>query len=127
MLRPHGPRYLRQVAGGGRLVYATGIGSICPRCGWPARACRCSTRVEEPVPSKVNAVLRLEKKGRAGKSVTVVDGLPRNASFVARLAKELKAALGTGGTAKEGCVEIQGDHRERLRALLRERGFLVKG
>jgi translation initiation factor 1 len=75
----------------------------------------------------VNAVLRLEKKGRAGKSVTVVDGLPRNASFVARLAKELKAALGTGGTAKEGCVEIQGDHRERLRALLRERGFLVKG
>ncbi|HSB35535.1 MAG TPA: translation initiation factor [Thermoanaerobaculia bacterium] len=75
----------------------------------------------------MTAVLRLETKGRAGKSVTVVDGLPRNAPFVAGLAKELKAALGTGGTAKEGCVEIQGDQRERLRTLLVIRGLKVKG
>ena len=127
MLRPRGPGYLPQVARGGRLVYATGIGSICPRCGWPARECRCSTRIDEPVPSKVTLVLRLETKGRAGKSVTVVDGLPRNAAFVAGLAKELKAALGAGGTAKEGCVEIQGDHRERLRTLFVIRGLKVKG
>jgi translation initiation factor 1 len=111
----------------GRLVYSTGTGPICPTCGWPARECRCSTRIEEPVPSKVNAVLRLEMKGRAGKKVTVVDGLPKNSGFVGLLAKELKSALGTGGTAREGRVELQGDHREPLRALLRQRGFAVRG
>ncbi len=79
------------------------------------------------MPAKVVAKLRLETRGRAGKSVTVVDGLPRNAAFLEGLAKELKTALGTGGTAKEGCVEIQGDHRDRLRALLSGKGFAVKG
>lgn len=127
MLRRDGARYLRQVGGDGRLVYSTGIGSVCPRCGWPARDCRCSRATEEAVPARLVAVLRLETKGRGGKSVTVVDGLPKNAGFVGRLAKELKSALGTGGTAREGCVQIQGDHRERLRALLRQRGFTVKG
>lgn len=127
MLRRDGPRYLRQVAGGGRLVYSTGIGSVCPSCGWPVRDCRCSRAAEEAVPARPVAVLRFETKGRGGKSVTVVDGLPKNAGFVGRLAKELKSALGAGGTAKESCVEIQGDHRERLRALLRQRGFTVKG
>ncbi len=79
------------------------------------------------MPAKVVAKLRLETRGRAGKSVTVVDGLPQNAAFLEGLAKELKTALGTGGTAKEGCVEIQGDHRDRLRALLSGKGFAVKG
>jgi translation initiation factor 1 len=111
----------------GRLVYSTETGSVCPRCGWPARECRCSKVAEEPVPAKIVAKLRFETAGRGGKSVTVVDGLPRNAAFVESLAKELKRALGTGGTAKDGGVEIQGDHRDRLRALLAKRGFLVKG
>jgi len=115
------------VAGRGRLVYSTEAGSVCPRCGWPARDCRCSTAAEEPVPAKIVAKLRLETKGRAGKSVTVGDGLPRNSALVEELAKELKGTLGTGGTAKEGCVEIQGDHRERLRLLLAKKGFTVKG
>lgn len=115
------------MSGKGRLVYSTETGSVCPRCGWPAPECRCSTAVEEPVPAKVVAKLRLETKGRGGKSVTVVYDLPRNAAFVEGLAKELKRALGTGGTATEGAVEIQGDHRERLRAHLSKRGFLVKG
>ena len=127
MLRPAGPRYLRPVTVGGRLVYSTGKGSVCPQCGWPQPDCRCSRAAEEAVPAKPVARLRLEKVGRGGKSVTVVDGLPRNTAFVADLARALKSALGTGGTAKEGCVEIQGDHRERLRELLRQRGFLVKG
>ncbi|HQR45911.1 MAG TPA: stress response translation initiation inhibitor YciH [Thermoanaerobaculia bacterium] len=115
------------MTGGGRLVYSTGKGSVCPRCGWPVADCRCSVAAEEPVPERPVAKLRLEKAGRGGKSVTVVDGLPRNAPFVEGLAKELKSALGTGGTAKEGCVEIQGDHRDRLRALLSKKGFVVKG
>jgi translation initiation factor 1 len=115
------------VTGGGRLVYSTEKGSVCPRCGWPRGDCRCSKAAEEPVSEKPVAKLRLETKGRGGKSVTVVDGLPRNAAFTAGLARALKSALGSGGTAKEGCVEIQGDHRERVRELLRQRGFLVKG
>lgn len=115
------------MSGRGRLVYSTESGSVCPKCGWPRSACRCSKTAEEPVPEKPVAKLRLETKGRGGKCVTVVDGLPRNAAFVESLAKELKRTLGTGGTAREDCVEIQGDHRDRLRPLLSKRGFVVKG
>lgn len=71
--------------------------------------------------------LRLEKKGRGGKTVTVLDGLPRNSDFLEGLGKELKKLLGTGGTAGETLIELQGDHRATLRRILSERGFLVKG
>ena len=79
------------------------------------------------VPARPVAKLRLEKKGRGGKTVTVVDGLPRNEAFVSALAHELKRACGTGGTARDASVELQGDHRERLSALLAAKGFVVKG
>ena len=111
----------------GRPVYSTQAGRLCPTCGWPAERCQCSGRLEEAVPAKVTAKLRLESKGRGGKSVTVVDGLPRNAPFVAELLRELKRSLGTGGTAREGALELQGDRRDALRALLVARGFAVKG
>jgi translation initiation factor 1 len=111
----------------GRPVYETGRGRLCPTCGWPAGDCRCSSRAEEAVPARVTAVLRLEKKGRGGKSVTVVAGLPRNGAFLRELAASLKRACGTGGTAAEDAVEIQGDQRERLREVLKARGFTVKG
>jgi len=110
-----------------RSVYETGRGRLCPKCGWPENDCRCSSRGEEPVPSKVTCALRLEKKGRGGKSVTVVANLPRNASFLSALAAELKKACGTGGTAAVDTVEIQGDQRERLRPLLAARGWTVRG
>lgn len=111
----------------GRVVYATGVGRICPTCGWPADGCRCSARLDEALPPKVVAKLRLETKGRGGKSVTVVDGLPRNGPFLEALARELKKACGTGGTARETAVEVQGDVRERLRTLLAAKGWTVKG
>jgi translation initiation factor 1 len=79
------------------------------------------------VPAKIACVLRLEKKGRGGKTVTVVAGLPRNPAFLAALAAELKRACGTGGTATDDAVEIQGDHRERLRALLAAKGWRARG
>ncbi len=79
------------------------------------------------MPAKLACVLRLEKKGRGGKTVTVVDGLPQNADFLSSLASELKRACGTGGTVAEGRIEIQGDQRERLRALLKSRGLAVRG
>jgi translation initiation factor 1 len=110
-----------------RPVYQTGRGRICPKCGWPIDDCRCSKPAEEPVPAKVACFLRLEKKGRGGKTVTVVVGLPRNAPFLAGLAAELKRACGTGGTATDEAVEIQGDHREKLRALLAAKGWTVRG
>jgi translation initiation factor 1 len=110
-----------------RPVYQTGKGRVCPKCGWPVDDCRCSTAAEEPVPAKLTCVLRLEKKGRGGKTVTVVANLPRNAAFLASLASELKRACGTGGSAQEDTVEVQGDHRERLRPLLAAKGWAVRG
>jgi translation initiation factor 1 len=110
-----------------RSVYQTGQGRVCPRCGWPIDGCRCSKANEEPLPAKIACVLRLEKKGRGGKAVTVVAGLPRNAAFLAGLASELKRACGTGGTAADDAVEIQGDQRERLRPLLAAKGWRVRG
>ena len=112
---------------GTRPVYSTEAGRLCPTCGWPLVDCRCSARFDEALPTKIVAKLRLEKAGRGGKTVTVVDGLPRNAKFLAALAAEAKRACGTGGAAKETTVELQGDHRDRLRALLRARGWEVKG
>ena len=115
--------------GNARTVYSTEAGRICPGCGWPADDCKCSSQrhLDEPVPTRVVAKLRVEKKGRGGKTVTVIDGLPRNASFVKDLTSELKRSCGTGGTAVEGAVELQGDRRERVRAVLLKKGFVVKG
>ena len=112
---------------GARSVYSTAEGRLCPKCGWPTEACRCSARFDEELPARIVAKLRIEKGGRGGKTVTVVDGLPRNATFLAELARELKRACGSGGAVRESAVEIQGDHRETLRALLLGRGWTVKG
>jgi translation initiation factor 1 len=69
----------------------------------------------------------MEKQGRSGKTVTVVDGLPRNTAFLKELSQELKRACGTGGGVQEGAVELQGDLRERVREYLLKKGFVVKG
>jgi len=111
-----------------RLVYSSQSGRICPGCGWPERDCKCSTSLaSETIPTRIVAKLRLEKKGRGGKSVTVVDGLPRNAAFLSALGAELKRACGTGGTVFETGVELQGDLRDRVRDVLLKKGWLVKG
>jgi translation initiation factor 1 len=114
-----------------KLVYSTGSGGVCPGCGWPQRDCKCSTRTAAAsVPAKPGAIvakLRMEKKGRGGKIVTVVDGLPNNAAFLKDLSQELKRACGTGGAAGDGFVELQGDLRDRVRELLRMKGYVVKG
>jgi translation initiation factor 1 len=113
----------------GTLVYSTGVGSICPGCGWPARDCKCSSQRQpnEAVPSRVVAKLRMEKSGRGGKTVTVVYDLPNNAVFLKELCSELKRACGTGGAVSGDTIELQGDLRERLRELLMKKGYLVKG
>jgi translation initiation factor 1 len=115
--------------GSRRLVYSTRTGRVCEKCGWPAADCRCSARLtasSEPVPDRVTAKLRVENRA-SGKVVTVIDALPDNAPFLDALARELKKSCGTGGRVGTGHVELQGDHRERLRELLGRKGWIVKG
>jgi translation initiation factor 1 len=111
-----------------RIVYSSSAGRMCPTCGWPADNCQCSkNQAREAVPDRVVAKLRLETKGRGGKGVTVVYDLPRNAEFLKTLSQELKRSCGVGGTSTDDTIELQGDQRERLRALLKAKGYLVKG
>jgi translation initiation factor 1 len=110
-----------------RIVYSSAAGKICRGCGLPERGCTCGQAASEAVPARPVARLRMEKKGRGGKTVTVVFGLPNNAAFLKDLSQELKRACGTGGTATEDGVELQGELRDRVRELLNARGFLVKG
>jgi translation initiation factor 1 len=113
-----------------RTVYSTDSGRTCGKCGWPQAQCRCASNLsaaQQPIPDKIVARLSIEKARRGGKTVTVVDGLPRNETFLADVARELKRACGAGGTVAEGRVEIQGDKREELRALLGKKGWTVKG
>jgi translation initiation factor 1 len=112
----------------GRLVYSTAAGRVCPGCGWPADHCRCSkTNATEAVPSKLVAKLRMEKKGRGGKTVTVIYDLPNNATFLKELCGELKRACGTGGSVADGAIELQGELRDRVRDFLAKKGYTVKG
>ena len=91
--------------GEGRIVYSTGVGKMCPGCGWPAKVCKCSSKAgTESVPGRIVAKLRMEKKGRGGKTVTVVYDLPNNATFLKELSQELKRACGTGGAVADNTV-----------------------
>ena len=112
---------------GARPVYSTDAGRLCPDCGAPIAACRCAAGGDDTVPTRIIATLRIEKAGRGGKTVTVVAGLPRNATFLKNLCAELKRACGSGGAVGDGTVEIQGEARDRVRAHLRGKGYGVKG
>jgi translation initiation factor 1 len=121
----HSARYAEAGMG---VVYSSEKGRVCPKCGWPVADCKCSNRLSrEPVPSRIVAKLRLEKKGRGGKSVSVLYDLPDNAEFLKELCQELKRACGSGGAVTDAGIEIQGDQRDRLRALLIKKGWTVKG
>jgi translation initiation factor 1 len=112
-----------------RTVYSTATSGKCAKCGWPQRDCKCSSQFkkEEAVPGRITAKLRMEKKGRGGKAVTVVYDLPDNQAFLKELSQELKRACGAGGAVIEGGVEIQGDLRDRVREILQKKGYIVKG
>jgi translation initiation factor 1 len=70
--------------------------------------------------------IRRETKGRGGKTVTVISGIPLDDEGIRAVAGELKRRCGTGGTVKEGVIEIQGDHCQVLMTELEQRGFRVK-
>ena len=77
-------------------------------------------------PQQQTVYLHRESKGRGGKTVTLVKGLALSDDDLKSLAKRLKQACGTGGTLKDGVIEIQGDQRDRFKAVLEEMGFKVK-
>ncbi|MBL8305165.1 MAG: translation initiation factor Sui1 [Rubrivivax sp.] len=113
-------------AGATRLVYSTDGGRMCPQCRQPLAACTCAAqRAAAPVAGRPVRVSR-ESKGRGGKTVTLVRGLPLAAAELEALGKQLRSHCGSGGTAKEGVLEVQGDHCERVLAWLQARGYPAK-
>ena len=113
-----------------RTVYTTASGRVCPNCGKPVAQCTCKkTTASTPSASSSNdGVIRvgLEKKHRAGKTVSVVSGLSLAPDALRELASDLKRRCGTGGTIKDGVIEIQGDHRDTLIEALKEHGYKPK-
>lgn len=107
-----------------RLVYSTEGGRTCPACRQPLAQCRCQAAAV-PAGDGIARVSR-EKQGRGGKTVTVVRGLALAPDALAALGKKLRNACGTGGTAKDGVLELQGDQAERVLALLLAEGFKAK-
>jgi len=108
-----------------RFVYSTEQGRICPECGKAAKACMCVRAARKSGGDGIVRVLR-ETKGRKGKGVTVITGLPLSAPDLKALGRQLKKTCGSGGTVKDGVIEIQGDHRDRLLVELKKLGFAAK-
>ncbi len=108
-----------------RLVYSTEGGRLCPQCQRPVVACVCGK--DRPA-ANGDGIVRLhrETKGRGGKAVTLIKGLPLAGDALKNLATQLKKKCGVGGALKEGVVEIQGDQREFLKVELEKLGYSVK-
>ncbi|MDP2033299.1 MAG: translation initiation factor Sui1 [Polaromonas sp.] len=109
----------------GGLVYSTDAGRMCPACRQPQARCVCR-QAKAAAPSDGIVRVSRETKGRGGKSVTVVKGVPLAQPALEQLGKQLKAACGSGGTVKDGVIEVQGDHLANLIELLKKQGFTVK-
>jgi len=110
---------------GYRVVYSSGIGSICPGCGKPVSGCICGAKTKIPSGDGIVRV-RKETKGRGGKTVTAVKGIPLNENGITELASKLKKILGTGGSVKDGIIEIQGDRCDAVTDILIKEGYKVK-
>jgi len=108
-----------------RPVYSTDGGRLCHQCHRPVAACVCGRDRPAAVGDGVVRIRR-ETKGRGGKAVSVVDGLPLDDKDLKDLAKQLKKRCGVGGSVKGNSIEIQGDTRELIKAELEKRGYQVK-
>ncbi|MEO8003732.1 MAG: translation initiation factor Sui1 [Betaproteobacteria bacterium] len=107
------------------LVYSTEGGRMCPECRRSIALCVCGKSKPAPATDGVVRVSR-ETKGRNGKSVTVIRGLALDSGAMTQLGKEIKSACGSGGTVKDGVIEVQGDHVDRVIAFLKGRALVVK-
>lgn len=106
------------------LVYSTEGGRMCPECRRPLLECICKAKGA----ATGDGVVRVSRqtKGRGGKSVTIVKGLALDAAALALLGKRLRTACGSGGTVKDGVIEVQGDHCELVMETLRKHGHHPK-
>jgi len=111
-----------------RVVYSTEDGSLARpmrnSSGKSGRKAKAALPVRKA--GKQGVRIRRESKGRGGKTVSLVDGLALDDAAMKRLLKQLKGSLGTGGAIKNGCIEIQGDHREKLIQLLEKQGIKAR-
>jgi len=107
------------------LVYSSERGQTCPDCERPIAHCTCR---KGPRAERGDGIVRIrrEVKGRRGKTVTAISGIPLSEDGLRELAGDLKRRCGTGGSVKDGVIEIQGDHRDALAERLRECGYTVK-
>ena len=98
---------------------------MCPACRQPAASCSCK---QARAPLKIGGVVRVsrETKGRGGKTVTRVVGLALDALALAQLGKHLRTACGSGGTVKDGVIEVQGDHCDLVMEALQKQGHAAK-
>jgi len=93
------------------------MSGICPKCGLPKELCICETMAREEKKITVSLVNK-----RYGKTVTIIDGISKDVD-IRKVLKELKTSLACGGTYKNDSVELQGDHKERVKTLLVKLGF----
>ncbi|MBK6851411.1 MAG: translation initiation factor Sui1 [Burkholderiales bacterium] len=110
------------------LVYSTDSGRMCPDCRQPLAGCLCKQQARALALAKGDGVVRVsrETKGRGGKAVTLVRGLQLDDAALAALGKQIRTACGSGGTVKDGVIEVQGDHCDRVLALLVAAGHKAK-
>ena len=112
-----------------RLVFSTGAGRLCPECTRPLADCRCKrSKPAQPVVAPGDGIVRVgrETKGRKGKGVTVIKGVPLAGDELEALATKLKKRCGCGGTVDGAIIEIQGDHRDLLLDELGKLGYTVR-
>lgn len=111
-----------------RIVYSTDSGRVtnCPACGQPYKQCLCEQPTSTTKKSDGFVRLMRDRKGRGGKTVTVITGVPGNDAALSTLAQQLKKLCGSGGTIKDGAIEIQGDHCDKVQTKLVELGYKVK-
>lgn len=108
-----------------RVVYDSAHGRMCPRCRKPQPKCRCAEQIAAARPTG-DGIVRVRREVRSGKTVTVVLGLLLRAADLQAMGQQLKRVCGSGGTVKDGAIEIQGDHRDKVVAALQAAGHEVK-
>ncbi|HET8905898.1 MAG TPA: stress response translation initiation inhibitor YciH [Ktedonobacterales bacterium] len=117
--------------GNERVVWVTGAGQVryCKTCGKPEGECRCSEQRRmgsTSAPKDGFIRLSLDRKQRRGKAVTLVANVPGDLDQLTTLAQQLRKLCGAGGSLKEGVIELQGDHRDKVEARLQTLGYKIK-
>lgn len=115
-----------------RVIYSTDTAELCPQCGRQPGRCRCKKNSSQKSSNQTatlstdKVIVSRETKGRKGKGVTIITGIPLQDDELQALGKKLKQACGSGGTVKERRIEIQGDRRDQVMLFLSQYPWTVK-